>query len=233
MKAADIMSSPAVTVTPDTTVHELAALLAGRGISAVPVVDNDSLAGIVSEADLLCRHEIGTDCALLGEPWWLRIFRKDSSASDYVRSHAVRVRDIMTRDVLTARPDTPLSSIAAMFEKHRVKRLPVVEAGRLFGIVSRSDLVSALSTAAKSTAKGGSPDDEEIKAALLKELGNQPWWRSDLSVVDVERGVVTYRGLIDSGDERAAARVAAEGIQGVRDVQDERSMFQDMPSGWV
>jgi CBS domain-containing protein len=232
MKASDIMTSPAVTVTPDATVHELAALLAARGISAVPVLQKERLVGVVSEADLMRRHEIGTDCALRGEPWWLRFFRSDLGAGDYVRTHAVRVRDIMTREVVTARPDSPLPEIATLLEKHRIKRLPVVHEGRLLGIVSRSDLVKAVAAAEGGSHPAVSPSDGEIEAALRAELGRQPWWRPDFAWIDVDRGVVTYRGVIESADERAAARVAAEGVPGVRGVRDERAMFRDMPS-WV
>jgi CBS domain-containing protein len=232
MNAADIMTSPAVTVTPETTVSEVAGLLAARRISAVPVVETGRLVGIVSEADLVRRREIGTDCALRGEPWWLRLFERRSVAGDYVKTHAARVRDIMTHDVVAASPDTPLPEIATLFGKHRIKRLPVVHEGVLRGIVSRSDLVKALVAAAGNSGAPASPSDEQIEAALRAELGRQPWWRPEFSWVAVAQGIVTYRGLIDSGDERTAARVAAEGIPGVRGVRDEREMFEDMPS-WV
>ena len=125
MKAADIMTTPAITVTPQATVGEVAVLLAERGISAVPVLEDDRLVGIVSEADLLHRHEIGTDCALRGDPWWLRMFRLDAEPAKYVRSHAVRVADIMTRKVAVVDPDAPLAGVADVLDKRGVKRLPV------------------------------------------------------------------------------------------------------------
>ena len=228
MKAADIMTAPAVTVTPGTKVHDVAALLAARGISAVPVVEDDRLVGIVSEADLLHRHEIGTDCALRDDPWWMRLFRMDSEPAKYVRSHAVRVADIMTPNVAVVDPDAPLADVAEMFEERGVKRLPVVRNGRVVGIVSRSDLVAAL---AASTAGGAAPqDDEAIRTRLVAELERQPWWRSDLSLVSVRNGVVTYRGLMDVEGERAAARVAAEAIPGVRRVEDLRGVYADFVS---
>ena len=114
MKAKDIMTAPVATVGPETSVHEIAALLFERRISAVPVVEDDELVGIVSEADLLHRYEIGTDCALRGEPWWMRLFGADRSPEDYVRTHAQHARDIMTQEVATVTPDTPLAAIAKM-----------------------------------------------------------------------------------------------------------------------
>ena len=230
MKASDIMTAPAITVTPQTTVGEVAALLAERAISAVPVVEAGRLAGIVSEADLLHRHEIGTDCALRGDPWWLRMFRIDSEPAKYVRSHAVRVADIMTRKVAVVDPDTTLAEVADVLDRRGVKRLPVTRDGRVVGIVSRSDLVAALAASNAGRAEPAPQDDEAIRERLLAELHRQPWWHSDLSLVTVRDGVVTYRGLMDTEGERAAARVAAEAIPGVRRVDDLRGVYADFVS---
>lgn len=230
MKAADIMTTPAITVTPQATVGEVAVLLAERGISAVPVLEDDRLVGIVSEADLLHRHEIGTDCALRDDPWWLRVFRLDSEPAKYVRSHAVRVADIMTRKVAVVDRDAPLAEVADVLDKRGVKRLPVTRDGRVIGIVSRSDLVAALAASRAEPADAAPQDDEAILARLLAELGRQSWWRADLSIATVENGVVTYRGLMDSEGERAAARVAAEAIPGVRGVKDLRGVYADFVS---
>ena len=227
MRAADIMSKPVITVTSETPVREAAGLLATHAISALPVVDAGRLVGILSEADLLHRHEIGTDCALRGDPWWLRILRPPSPTDAYVRSHAARVKDVMTRDVATVGPNTPLWEIAELLEMHRVKRLPVVAGARVVGIVSRSDLVKALAAAAPPAAPQG---DEAIRAALVSELERQPWWRTGMSSVTVEDGVVVYRGVMTLRGEEAAARVAAEGIPGVRGVVDHRLAYIDLPS---
>lgn len=227
MKAADIMSSPVITVTPDTLVREVAELLSKKRISAVPVVDsNHHLAGMVSEADLLHRHEIGTDRSPRDKRWWQRIFSIDSGSGDYVRSHAVRVRDIMSEVVIAADLDTPLAEIANLLEKHRIKRVPVTHAGRVRGIVSRADLVRAVAGARAGGDAATTPTDEKIKATLLAELGHQSWWRSDWSWVDVQHGIVTYRGAMPFDDGRAAARVAAEAVPGVREVRDLRVIFQ-------
>ena len=83
MKASDIMTSPVITVGPQTPIADIAATLAGHRISAVPVVEHGRVVGIVSEADLLHRHEIGTDRTMPAEPGWLRLFHVDSSAAEY------------------------------------------------------------------------------------------------------------------------------------------------------
>jgi CBS-domain-containing membrane protein len=230
MKASDIMSSPAITVGPQTPISDIAALLAGHRISAVPVVEHGRLVGIVSEADLLHRHEIGTDRTMPAGPGWLRLFNADSSAAEYTRSHAVHARDIMTRKVVSIAADAAVGEIVALLEKRKVKRLPVLRGHELVGIVSRADVVRALAAKARSISTAQPGDDEAIQAGLVAELERQPWWRSPYSSVRVSDGVVHYLGIIDSYDERDAARVAAENVPGVRGVEDHRFTMYDIPS---
>lgn len=230
MKAKDIMTSPVITVTPDATVDEIAALLFERRISAVPVVEKGRLVGIVSEADLLHRHEIGTDCIAQSGSWWLRLFTVDRSIEEYIKSHARRARDVMTREVATVAPDTPVADIATLLEKRRVKRVPVVHAGRLAGMVSRSNLVQALAATARSSEPAAPGSDASIYAQLVRELERQSWWRRGTSFVAVADGVVTISGTVDAEEERDAARVAAENIPGVRGIEDKRLVFRDLPS---
>jgi CBS domain-containing protein len=230
MKARDIMTSPAISVGPDATVGEIAALLFERRISAVPVVEDGRLVGIVSEADLLHRHEIGTDSTAHSAPWWLRLFAADRSIEDYIKSHARRARDVMTPEVASVAPDTPAAQIADVLEARRVKRVPVVEAGRLAGMVSRSDLVAALAAAAGSKKRAAPMDDAAIRAQLLRELRQQSWWRPSHSFLTVADGTVIFTGTVDSAEERDAARIAAENIAGVRAVEDNRLVFRDLPS---
>lgn len=233
MKASDIMTAPVVTVGPQTTVGEIAVLLFERRISAVPVLDEGRLVGIVSEADLLHRHEIGTDRDSPQAPWWQRVFGADTASADYVKSHARRARDIMAQEVVTVTPETTAAEIATLLETRGIKRVPVLHEGRLAGIVSRSDLVHALAAEAGAGAHAGAAaagDDDTIRAALLAELEHQPWWRSTVANVTVTRGVVEYRGTIDAEEERTAARIAAENIPGVRRVEDHRFRLSDVPT---
>ena len=231
MNARDVMTSKLITAKPGTPVGEIAALLFEHRISAVPVVDKGRLVGIVSEANLLRRFEIGTDRARSGDPWWTKLFGAVPSSEDqYVRSHAQRARDIMTPEVATVTPDTSLGEIATLLEKRRIKRVPVLERGRLVGIVSRADLVRALVSAEQAGREAGPIGDEAIRTRLLVELEGQEWWRAELSSVVVEKGVVTYRGVVEFEHQRVAARVAAETVPGVRRVVDRRMVFRDLPS---
>jgi CBS-domain-containing membrane protein len=221
MKASDIMTAQVITVNPNTAVRHIAALLFKHRISAVPVLENGKLVGILSEGDLLHRHEIGTECTVRSGSWWLRLLSADRSVAEYVKSHATRARDIMTKDVISIAPDTPIAQIAKLLEKHGVKRVPVLQGERLVGIVSRSNLVQALA-ASGSNMNVGDTHDGAIRTRLSAELERQPWWRSTTSTVAVTDGVVHYFGTIDSEDQRQAARVAAENVPGVRRVEDHR-----------
>ena len=106
MNARDIMTSPVISIAPDATVREIAALLLERRISALPVLDAGQLVGIVSEADLLHRHEIGTEAA--HRPWWLSLVASDMALADYIKSHARRARDIMSARVVSVEDAAPV-----------------------------------------------------------------------------------------------------------------------------
>jgi CBS domain-containing protein len=223
MNASDIMTSPVITVGPDTAVRHIAGLLFEHRISAVPVLENGMLVGIVSEADLLHRYEIGTDHTprWKSSSWWLELFSADRSVADYIKSHATRARDIMTKDVVSVPPDTPVAEIATLLEKRGVKRVPVLQGDRVVGIVSRSNLVQALAVKGRALNAGDSGDGA-IRIRLSAELERQSWWRPTISSIIVTDGVVHYFGMIDSEAQRQAARVAAETVPGVRAVEDHR-----------
>jgi len=217
MKARDVMTAPVITVRDTAAVKDVAKLFLERGISAVPVVNaRDELVGIVSEGDFLHRSEIGTQRQ---RPWWLALMAGDQGqAADYIKAHAMRVADIMTRNVITATPDTPLNEIAAMLEQHGIKRVPIVHEANLVGIVSRANLVQAI---ASSGSKLDIPvSDTAIRERLLAHLNSQGWTPKILLNATVNDGVVDLWGITDSNTERKAIRVAAEAMPGVRAVND-------------
>ena len=217
MKARDIMVSPVITVKPSSLVKDVARIFLERQISAAPVVDDDGrLVGIVSEGDLLHRHEAGTERR---RSWWLRLLTDDAVlAADYVKAHARKVRDVMKHNVITATPQAELRDVAMLLEKHAIKRVPIVQDGKLVGIVSRANLIQAV-------AGGGpelqvSPSDEHIRDRLLAHLQSQPWAHTSLLNATVNGGVVDLWGLTVSDAEKTAIRVAAENMPGVRAVND-------------
>jgi CBS domain-containing protein len=222
MKAKDVMSTHVVSVTPETTVPEIASKLMAHRISAVPVVDRDGkLVGIVSEGDLFRRPEIGA--AESGGSCWLAFLKGDERlAQSYVKTHGRRAAEVMTTKVVTAAEGTPIDEIAALLETHHIKRVPIVRDGRPVGIVSRANLVQALATA-RPTLVGIEPSDEAIRAKIMDELGRQAWANLITTNVVVKGGVVEFWGLVTTEAVKSASRVVAENVRGVRKVIDRRS----------
>jgi CBS domain-containing protein len=144
--AADIMTSPAISVGPETNMAEIASLLASRHFSAVPVCHTDqTLAGIVSESDILKPFR---ESARAKRDWWLGVIAEGEELPqdflDYIRRDTRTAADVMIRQVYTAQETTTLPELAEIMIKHGIKRLPILRDGKLIGIVSRADLVAAI-----------------------------------------------------------------------------------------
>lgn len=222
MKARDVMVAPVITAKPELAIRQLAKLFVERGISAVPVIDQDrQVIGIVSESDLMRRAETGTERQ---HQWWLKVFVAEQTlAAEYTKAHARKVADIMTRNVITATPETPLQEIATVLEKHAIKRVPIVENGQLVGIVSRANLVQAVATA------GAGLDiplqDETVRGRILKELERQEWAPLSTINVMVNGGIVDLWGAVPSEEVRRAISVAAENSMGVRAVNNHLFLY--------
>jgi CBS domain-containing protein len=148
MRVADVMTANVITVVPETSVRDLAALLRQHGISGVPVVDKDNrLIGIVSERDLPHRTEIGTERRTAS----LESFAADEDvACDHVKALGRTVRQVMTRDVVTVPEMADVDVVADLLTTRRIKLVPVARDGALVGIVSRVDLMRVLTVASPS-----------------------------------------------------------------------------------
>jgi CBS domain-containing protein len=221
MRARDIMVSPVITAKPSQTVRDVAKFFVEHRISGAPVVDNaGKIVGIISEGDLLRRVETKTE---RDRSSWLRLLTADEVlAGEYAKARARTVADVMTRNVVAVTVDTPLSEIAALLEKNSIKRVPVVSAGRLVGIVSRSNLVQALATARREFEMPLS--DLAIRDRLMSHLKREPWTDTSQLNVTVSDGVVDIWGLCRSESERQAVRIAAENVPGVRAVNNNLAM---------
>lgn len=229
MKAADIMTRGALTVTPESAVEDAARLMLRHRISGLPVLDRSgAMVGILTEGDLLRRAEIGTERRR--SRWVELLLGPGRLAQDYVETHAGTVGAVMSREVIAIAPDTPLEEAVALMERHRVKRLPVVEKGRVVGILSRANLLGALVAAAASEPSAAS--DRQIRSRLLAEIDKQPWAPHTGIDIAVRQGIVELSGVVTDERERAALRVAAEAIPGVKAVQD-RLVWIDPISGTV
>tara|TARA_R110002072_G_scaffold19586_3_gene72542 strand:+ start:120 stop:818 length:699 start_codon:yes stop_codon:yes gene_type:complete len=217
MQAVDIMTPDVATVTPDTSVEDVARIFLRRHISAVPVVDeNGALQGIVSEGDLMRRAENDTERR---PSWWLHLLTGPAErAREFVLSHGHHARDVMTRKVITIMEDMPVSRVAELLETHRIKRVPVVRDGKVVGIVSRANLLQGL--AALKPPGELHLEDRAIRESLVATLARDlPSVGNFVSYV-VRDGKVQLWGGVLSESEKTAVRVAAEGIAGVQEVED-------------
>ncbi len=144
--AKDIMTKNVVTVTPDTSIEELASLLVKYQISGVPVVDESgNLYGIVTENDLISRNKrlhIPTVVSFLDAAIYLESSKKFEQ--EVKRLTATRAGDICNRKVVTITEDASLIDIATIMTEKKVHLLPVVRNGKLTGIVGKRDLVKAV-----------------------------------------------------------------------------------------
>ena len=219
MKAADVMVHQVITVRPESTIRDVAALLIAKHISAVPVTDADGkLLGIISEGDLLRRSETDTERR---RSWWLRWFvLNDTLTTEFIKSHSRRVSDVMTRKVIVARADTPLHEIATLLEQNRIKRVPIVEGDKVIGLVSRANLVQALASWRESDSPATAPDDVALRDAVMANLEKESWAHTALINVTAHSGQIDLWGLVDSATKRDAIRVAIEITPGVVTVND-------------
>jgi CBS domain-containing protein len=219
MKASDVMITKVITASPNDSVRDAANVLLANRISALPVIDeHGELVGVISEGDLMRRAELGTERR---RSWWLEILvgeSKETLATEYVKSHARKVGDVMTRDVITATPTTPLGDIAALLEKNRIKRVPIVEHGNVVGIVSRANLVQALASARNEN----EPEaiDSVIREKIMAQFSSEPSTKFSTLNATVQSGTVELWGVVGSEAEKEAARVAAELVAGVRAVEN-------------
>jgi CBS domain-containing protein len=218
VKVSDIMTREVVTVTPETTLEAAVRLMVERRVSGLPVVDGaGAVVGVVTEGDLLRRVETGTERR--HSRWVELLVSPGRLAEEYVRAHARKIGEIMTEKVVAVAPDTPLADVVSLMETNNIKRLPVVDDGRLVGIVSRANLVAALA-GLLGEGRVVETGDAEIHRRILAIIDQQPWGPRASVEVTVADGVVELHGTVLDERERVALRVAAENLPGVKAVRD-------------
>ncbi len=194
---ADLMTPQAVVAQPGTPFREIARLLHEYDITAVPVVDEDERpVGVVSEADLL---------------------RRPSDERGRTTAGA-----IMTSPAVVARPDWSAVQAARTMEERKVKRLPVVDdAGRLIGVISRSDLVQLF------LRRDRAIQEEILEDILTRTLGIAP----SAVTVDVADGTVTLSGTVGRRSLAPIALRLCESVDGVVEVIDRLTAEEDDADG--
>ena len=218
MQAKDIMTVNVISVSEDTPVHDVVALLLKHRISAVPVTDEGrNVVGIVSEGDLL-RPE-GTSRSQKQRPWWLEAIFAGKAVA-YEKAEGRTAGAVMTRNAITVNEDTPLNEIAGLLERHHIKRVPVLSNGRIVGIVSRANLLHGLASIIVEHHEPGAAKDRQLRAELVKILLETHKLDTVLVNVTVSDGKVRLWGVVDSAEAGAMAETAARSLPGVKSVEN-------------
>lgn len=217
MRAGDIMTEKVICVDQGASVFDAAEAMLGAGVSAVPVVDaQNRIVGMISEADLMRRGEIGTTAR---ESWLSRLVGdKETAAHEFVHAHSRRIVEVMTTKVIVATEDAGLPELVDLMEKHGVKRLPIVRNDVVVGIVSRANILQALLSREPGDGPGHPTDKElgrAVEAALKKHGWNSRWPTN----IVANAGVVHLWGSVPGEETRRAYRVAAENVPGVKSVK--------------
>jgi CBS domain-containing protein len=225
MKASDVMTGKVVTIDPDSSLSDMIHLMLDRRISGLPVVTKEGkLIGMVTEGDCLRRSETGTEKK---RSFWRDLLTgSETLATEYIRSHGRKVSEVMSQDPITVSPDTDLNEVIHLMEKNQVKRVPVVKDGAIVGIVSRANLLQALSGLI-----GGAKVDQsdaKIREGVTAALGALPWAAKELLNVTVKDGIVDLWGSYTAYRQDEAAIVAAENVPGVKKVCSHLSWVDPM-----
>jgi CBS domain-containing protein len=168
MNAREVMTSPIVSATGDTSVRDIAQLLLQNHVSAVPILDKSGAPiGMVSEGDLIGRNPTEGEGR---REWWLALLAEgEALGADFLASlrRPERVAsDVMSKPVVTVSEDTDAGEIARMLAAHRIKRVPVVRNGQVVGIVSRENLLRWLANEERGH------DSKPKEGAVARALGD-------------------------------------------------------------
>jgi CBS domain-containing protein len=188
VKVRDIMTKDVVSVTSDTVFKEIVERLVRHDVGSLPVVDaQGTLVGLVSEADLICKEVYGDvrrrPLAALADVLSARDRRWATKASGSTAG------TIMSTKLVVCEPDEDIRTVARRMVEGGVKHMPVVQAGKLVGVVSRHDVLKTFDR-----------PDAEIAAAVREILSDDPNMPEDCRVSSsVDQGVVTLAGDVRYG----------------------------------
>jgi CBS-domain-containing membrane protein len=209
MLAKDLMTTPAISVTPDTSVRKAIRMMLEKNISGLPVTDDSgALCGMITEGDLLNSSMVNFVNRKPPEKTNQTFFE------EYVRAHASVVSDCMSRDVVSASPEDALPALVSLMRAKKVKRLPVVAEGKLVGVVSRHDVLKAITTGRDVVADGEDALRLAVKSRLQEELGLGP---EEVSV-HVSGCVLELASQGADTAKQRAMELVAESVAGVAGV---------------
>jgi CBS domain-containing protein len=195
---ADIMTREVLFVAPDTSVREAALLMLENRISGLPVMEDDTLVGIISEADYVAKDS--------SRSWRARVLLEGDQGP---LAGAEKVGELMSREPITIPVTATVHEAARLMTRAGVKRLPVVDDGRMVGIVTRSDLIRAYVRTDEELA-----DDAREMLAVLPEP-------MSLVAVAVSGAVVTLSGEVPTIEEAQLVARIVKGVEGMAGVDNQ------------
>ncbi len=199
----DAMTRQVLTVHPDTPFKQIAELLVGQGIDAVPVVDEGQVLGVVSGSDLTCHEETAPTLAQL-------LTHGRTTITHARKARARTARELMSSPARTITPDAGVCGALTLMNRSGVGRLLVMDGGRLVGILARSDLLRVYTRS-----------DESMQAEAETAVRDAVGPAGAGIRVAVADGIVHLRGDVERASTACAAAGAAQSVLGVVDVEDE------------
>ncbi len=212
----DVMTRSVVSVHRSTPLKEVAQALIDNEISGLPVVDVDgAVVGVVSEADLLVKEQ-GAD-AISHRPLARFLGESRQSRAQLAKVGAITAGEAMTSPPITITSSRPVTEAAAIMTSRQVNRLPVVDDGKLVGVISRADLVRAYVRS-----------DDELATTIRQDVILKILWLDPAGFdVVVKGGVATIGGRVE---RRSTAEMLEESVRmvpGIVDVQASISWSMD------
>lgn len=190
MRVRDLMTTTVLTIGPEAPIRDVAAILVEHRISGLPVCDIEGhVLGVVSEGDILYREHDPRDSRRGGPLGWIVDGSPDFTG--WAKSRALTAGRAMTTPAITIAPGATVADAARVLSERRVNRLPVVEDGKLVGIVTRADLVRAF-------VRSDAEIEEEIRRDVLERT---LWAEAGQVELEVRRGTVTLRGALPRRSE--------------------------------
>jgi CBS domain-containing protein len=217
------MTKDVLTVGLNTSIHEAARLMVEHGVSGLPVVDSEGhVAGIISEGDLIVRQKPRERIS------WRTLFFRDGErlAREYRKATGTTVGEVMTRSVISVSPDLPIGSAAEILDSRGIHRLPVVTDGYLVGIISRKDLVKALTAPPE---KGAPLSDARLVGEMTDRLAREPWVSNRGIIIQAKDGVLSLWGAVATQAEKSALETMARAIDGVKGVDNHLLVRSTIP----
>lgn len=213
--AREVMSSPVITVSPDTPFREVVATMLQHAISGLPVVDEKGrLLGIVTEADLLLKEEEPQPQPAL-IPWHGSSLRLERIVDRSRKATGTTAGELMTENVVTATEDTTAHQLARLMRAHNINRIPIVRDGMLVGIVTRADVLRLFTRG-----------DDVLAAGIREMLAHDLWIDPKVLAITCRNGVVALSGEVDRRTDRDLIVRWTKTMDGVVGVNADRLEFR-------